>query len=75
MAEMTKKFCRRLQTTKSRFAYLGDLCRCLQSKDADDLSKPADLDQDEGVAQSTGGRRQTAKQQVPVTVIAEVWQT
>jgi len=53
-------------------AYLGDLGGRLQREDADDLLKPADLDEHEGVAEGAGGRRQAAEQQVPVTVVAEV---
>ena len=56
-------------------AYLSDLSWRLESEDADDLSKPADLDEDECVAEGAGGRRQTAKQQVLVTVVTKVWET
>jgi len=52
--------------------YLCDVGWRLERKDADDLLKPADLDEHEGVAESAGGRRQTAEQQVPVTVVTKV---
>jgi len=55
-------------------AYLGDLGGRLQREDADDLLKPADLDEHERVAEGAGGRRQAAEQQVPVTVVAKVRQ-